>query len=136
MRPLRWRSVRFQRPGYDQPARAYTNIGIAYLNKGALAEAVEHFRKAVDYQANIPEVHHNLGITYAGLGRRAEAIRAFREAIRFRPSYVDAHFGLGNVLLTEGRKEEARLAFERVIALAPDSSIATESREQLKSLTP
>jgi Flp pilus assembly protein TadD len=122
--------------GYNQPARIYTNMGIAYLNKGALPQATEHFRKALDYQANLPEVHHNLGIAYAGLGRRAEAIRAFREAIRFRPSYVDAHLGLGNVLLAEGRKDEARVAFERVIALTPGSEIAADVREQLKSLTP
>jgi Tfp pilus assembly protein PilF len=125
-----------QVPGYDQPARAYTNMGVAYLDKGALVQAAEHFRKAIDYQANLPEVHHNLGIAYAGLGRRAEAIRAFREAIRFRPSYVEAHFGLGQVLLAEGRKDEARVAFERVIVLTPESNIAADAREQLKSLTP
>jgi Tfp pilus assembly protein PilF len=125
-----------QVPGYDQPARAYTNIGIAYLNKGALVQAAEHFRKALDYQANLPETHHNLGLAYTGLGRRAEAMREFREAIRFRPSYVDAYLGLGNVLLEEGRKDEARLVFERVIALAPGSDLAADLREQLKSLTP
>src|SRR5262245_32526260 len=122
--------------GYDQPARAYTNIGIAYLSKGAFTQAVEHFRKALDYQANLPEVHHNLGLAYTGLGRRTEAIREFREAIRFRPAYVEAYLGLGNVLLAEGRKDEARLVFERVIALAPGSDIAADLREQLKSLTP
>ena len=125
-----------QVPGYDQPARAHTNIGIAYLNKGAFVQAAEHFRKALDYQANLPEGHHNLGLAYTGLGRRAEAIREFREAIRFRPAYVDAYLGLGNVLLEEGRKDEARLVFERVIALAPGSDIAADLREQLKSLTP
>src|SRR5262252_5191166 len=124
-----------QVPGYDQPARAYTNIGIAYLKKGAFVQAAEHFRKALDYQANLPEAHHNLGLAYTGLGRRAEAIREFREAIRFRPTYVDAYLGLGNVLLEEGRKEEARRVFERVIALAPGSEIAADVREQLKSLT-
>lgn len=125
-----------QVPGYDQPARAYTNIGIAYLKKEAFSQAVEHFRKALDYQANLPEAHHNLGLAYTGLGRRAEAIRAFREAIRFRPAYVEAHLGLGTVLLEEGRKEEARVVFERVIALAPGSDLAADVREQLKSLTP
>jgi Tfp pilus assembly protein PilF len=125
-----------QVPGYDQPARAYTNIGIAYLKKGAFTQAVEYFQKALDYQANLPEVYHNLGLAYAGMGRRAEAIRAFREAIRFRPSYVDAHLGLGKVLLEEGRKDEARVAFERVIVLAPGSDIAANVREQLKSLAP
>jgi Tfp pilus assembly protein PilF len=123
-------------PRYDQPARAYTNMGIAYLNKGAFAQAAEHFRKALDYQANLPEAHHNLGLAYTGLGRRAEAIREFREAIRFRPAYVDAYLGLGNVLLEEGRKDEARLVFERVIALAPGSDLAADLREQLKPLTP
>ena len=125
-----------QVPGYDQPARAYTNIGIAYLDKAALAQAADSFRKALDYQVNLPEAHHNLGLTYAGLGRRVEAIQAFREAIRFRPSYVEAYLGLGHVLLEEGRKDEARLAFERVLALAPGSDIATGLQEHLKSLTP
>jgi len=125
-----------QVPKYDQPAQAYTNIGVAYLNKGAFVQAAENFRKALDYQANLPEGHHNLGLAYIGLGRRAEAIREFREAIRFRPVYVEAYLGLGNVLLEEGRKDEARLVFERVIALAPGSEIAADVREQLKSLTP
>lgn len=125
-----------QVPGYDQPARAYTNIGIAYLNKGALVQAAEHFRKALDYQANLPEVHHNLGLAYTGLGRRTEAIREFHEAIRFRPTYVEAYLGLGNVLLEAGRKDEARLVFERVLALAPGSDLGADVREQLKSLTP
>ena len=125
-----------QVPGYDQPALAYTNIGLAYLNKGALTQAAEHFRKALDYQANLPEAHHGLGLAYAKLGRRAEAIREFREAIRFRPSYVEAHLGLGKVLLEEGRKDEARVAFERVIVLAPGSNLAADGREQLKSLAP
>jgi len=125
-----------QVPGYDQPALAYTNIGIAYLNKGALTQAVEQFRKALDYQANLPEAHHGLGLAYAKLGRRAEAIREFREAIRFRPSYVEAYLGLGKVLLEEGRKDEARVAFERVIVLAPGSNLAADGREQLKSLAP
>lgn len=125
-----------QVPGYDQPARAYNNIGLAYLDKGAFTQAAEHFHKALDYQANLPEVHHNLGLAYTRLGRRADAIREFREAIRFRPAYVEAHSELGKGLLADGRKDEARLIFERVIALAPGSDIAADVREQLKSLTP
>lgn len=122
--------------GYNKPALAYTNMGVAYLDKGALAQAAEYLQKALDYQPNLPEVHLNLGKAYSGLGLRAEAIRAFREAIRFRPSYIEAYQGLGRVLLEEGRKEEARLAFERVIALAPGSDLAADLREQLKFLTP
>ena len=108
----------------------------SYLSTASYVQAEQEIRKALDYQANLPEAHHNLGLAYTALGRRAEAIRAFHEAIRFRPGYVDAHLGLGNVLLHEGRKDEARVVFERVIALAPGSNIAADLREQLKSFTP
>jgi Tfp pilus assembly protein PilF len=139
-----------QAPGQGQAAFAYTNIGLAYLQKGdlllaqgtqgqqeeMLLRAAEQFRKALDYQTNRPEIYHNLGRTYDFLGKRDEAIREFQTAIRISPSYAEAHFGLGRVLLFEGRKEEARQAFERVIALAPESKMAVDAREQLRFLTP
>ena len=125
-----------QSPGYDKPARAYTNIGLAYLRQGAAREAVEHFQKALQYQPSIPEIHHNLGLAYEQLGRRIEAIRAFREAVRLRPNYAAAYAGLGQVLLAEGRTEEAREAFKLVIDLDPDSNMAMASQEQLKRLSP
>jgi Tfp pilus assembly protein PilF len=139
-----------QAPGYGQPALAYTNIGLAYLQKGdflpaqgaqrqkeeMLVRATEQFRKALEYQTNLPEIYHNLGRAYDFLGKRDEAIREFQAAIRISPSYVEAHFGLGRVLLIAGRKEEARHALGRVIALAPDSKMAVDAREQLRLLTP
>lgn len=139
-----------QAPGYGQAAFAYTNIGLAYLQKGdllpaqgaqpqkeeILLRAAEQFRKALDYQTNLPEIYHNLGRTYDFQGKRDDAIREFQTAIRISPSYAEAHFGLGRALLFEGRKEEARHEFERVIALAPESKMAVDAREQLRFLTP
>lgn len=125
-----------QSPGYDKPARAYTNIGLAYLRQGAAEHAVEHFQKALQYQPSLPEIYHNLGLAYEQLGRRVEAIRAFREAVRLRPNYAAAYAGLGQALLAEGRTAEARKAFELVIDLDPDSNMAMASQEQLKRLAP
>jgi type IV pilus assembly protein PilF len=139
-----------QAPGYGQAAFVYTNMGLAYLQKGdllsaqgaprqtqdMLLRAAEHFRKALDYQTNLPEIYHNLGRTYDFLGQGDEAIREFQAAIRISPAYVEAHFGLGRVFFIAGRKEEARHAFERVIALAPESKMAVDAREQLRFLTP
>jgi type IV pilus assembly protein PilF len=146
-------------PHYSKPELAYTNLGLAYLKKGSLPQAVEQFRAALSHQPDLPEAHYNLGLVYLRLGDREQAIRAFREAIRYRPSYVEAYsslgkalleagrtdeanealghvVSLGKALLKAGRTDEARLAFERVVALAPNSDMAMTSRNQLKLLSP
>lgn len=145
-------------PHYGKPELAYTNLGLAYLKKGALPQAVEQFRTAITHQPDLPEAHYNLGLVYSRLGEREQAIRAFREAIRYRPSYVAAYsslgkalleagrmdeahvaleqvVSLGKALLKAGRTDEARLAFEHVVALAPNSDMAMTSRNQLKLLS-
>lgn len=125
-----------QDPRYEKPALAYTNLGLAYFEKGALRQAEGQLRTALEYRPDLPEAHHNLGLVYARLAERDKAIREFREAIRYRPSYVEAHVSLGRTLLEVGRRDEARIAFERVVTLAPDSDMAIASRKQLKFLTP
>lgn len=125
-----------QFPGYNKPALAYTNIGLAYLQKGLFQQAETHLKKALEYQANIPEVHHNLGLVYNRMRRFPEAIVAFQEAIRLRPSYIAAHHGLGQVFLGNGQKEKAREAFQNVIALAPNSPLAVDSQQQLQRIIP
>lgn len=125
-----------ENPGYDKPAIAYTNIGLAYVKKGEAHQAVDSLRTALEYQPSLPEAHHNLGLAYARLGERAQAAQSFREAIRYRPSYIEAHAELGKVLLEEGHRDEARAAFERVVALAPDSELAVAARRQLQRLNP
>jgi Tfp pilus assembly protein PilF len=125
-----------ENPGYDKPAIAYTNLGLAYLQKGEFPQAVENLRAALEYDPSLPEAHHNLGLAYARLGERTLAIRSFREAIRYRPAYVQAYAELGQVLLAEGRQTEARAAFERVVTLDPDSALAVAARQQLQRLNP
>lgn len=125
-----------QNPGYSKPALAHTNIGLAYLKKGVLLRAEEHFRTALEYQPALPEAHHNLGLVYTRSGKQFKAMLSFREAIRAWPAYTEAHASLGELLLQEGRADEARGAFERVIALEPDSELAVVSRQHLRQLSP
>lgn len=106
-----------QSPGYDKPAFAYTNLGLAYLQKGLLAQALIHFQKALEYQTDLPQVYHNLGLVYDRLGQPAEAIRSFREATRYQPSYVEAYHGLGKALLEGRQYAEATEAFREAIRL-------------------
>ncbi|MGQ4807940.1 Photosystem I assembly protein Ycf3 [Candidatus Entotheonellaceae bacterium PAL068K] len=125
-----------QNSDYEKLALVYTNLGLAYFKKGDLPQALEQLRTALEYRPDLPEAHHNLGLVYGRLQEPEKAIREFYEAIRYRSTYVEAHASLGRVLLEVGRTDEARIAFERVVTLAPNSDMASASREQLKRLRP
>ncbi len=118
-------------PGYDRPALAHVNMGLAYSQQGQFELAVAQFRRALTYRS-LPEAYHNLGLAYNRMERPDAAIQAFREAVRLRPAYA----GLGDALLAAGQVDEARRALERVIALQPDSPLAAASREKLDRLAP
>lgn len=124
-----------QNPGYDQPAFAHVNMGLAYSQQGQFAQAVVQFRRALNYRA-LPEAYHNLGLAYSQMGRHDPAVQAFRDAVRLRPTYAAAYAGLGEALLAAGQADEARQALERVIALRPGSPLAVASRTQLDRLPP
>ena len=122
-------------PGYDRPALAHLNMGLAFSQQGQFEPAVAQFRRALTYRS-LPEAHHNLGLAYDRMGRPDAAIQAFRDAVRLRPTYAAAYAGLGDALLADGQVDEARQALQRVLALQPDSAIATASREKLGRLAP
>ena len=122
-----------QNPGYDRPALAHVNMGLAYSQQGQFEPAVAQYRRALAYRS-LPEAYHNLGLAYDRMGRRDAAIEAFRDAVRLRPTYAAAYAGLGDALLANGQVDEARQALERVLALQPDSAIAKASREKLDRL--
>ena len=122
-------------PGYDRPAFAHVNVGLAYSQQEQYGQAVAQFRRALAY-LNLPEAYHNLGLAYSRMGRPDAAIQAFRDAVRLRPTYAAAYAGLGEALLAAGETDEAREALERVIALQPDSPLAVASRTRLDRLAP
>ncbi len=122
-------------PGYDRPALAHVNMGLAYSQQGQFELAVAQFRRALTYRG-LPEAYHNLGLAYDRMGRPDAAIQAFRDAVRLRPTYAAAYAGLGDALLAAGQVDEARQALERVIALQPGSPLAAASREKLDRLAP
>ena len=124
-----------QDPGYDRPALAHVNMGLAHSQQGQFDLAVAQFRRALSYRS-LPEAYHNLGLAYDRMGRPDAAIQAFRDAVRLRPTYAAAYAGLGDALLAAGQVDDARQALERVIALQPGSPLAVASREKLDRLAP
>jgi len=63
-------------------ARLYSNLGVALLEVGELAEAEEVLRAGLRLEPTLASGQNNLGILHLMLGRHAEAIRHFDLALR------------------------------------------------------
>jgi Tfp pilus assembly protein PilF len=119
---------------YQNPEKAYNNIGLAYMGKGDLISARRAFRDALAFHDNFPEAHRNLGTTYFQQGHVEDAIREFREALRLRPNYAEAHVDLGVAYLERGSQAEAIVQFQKVIQMDPESELAELAKWYLGTL--
>ena len=65
---------------------ALTNLGLAALNTGQLAESVQALQRVVDAQPQQPSAHRNLARALASAGRLDDAIAHVQEATRLAPA--------------------------------------------------
>jgi len=96
-------------------AEVHTNLGVALAERGRAAEAITHFRRAVELDPDHVRAYNNLGCLLAEEGRLAEAQAQFQSAIRLRPGDAEAHFNLGNVLSQQRRFPEAAAEYRRAV---------------------
>ncbi len=90
----------------------YTTLVKALLWSGAMEDALQVARSAVEKFPKSIEVLEALG--GAAMVNRVsdEAIRAYQQILAIRPGEEEASLQLGNVYLTDGKFEEARNTFQ------------------------
>jgi tetratricopeptide (TPR) repeat protein len=79
-----------------------TNLGVALQAQGRPDEAIQHYRRAVEMQADYAPAYNNLGVALRDRGRLDEAIAVYRQALRYRPEDAGAHVNLATALLERG----------------------------------
>jgi tetratricopeptide (TPR) repeat protein len=99
---------------------AHDNLGALLFREGRVREAIVHFQKAVEIDAEQPEPQANLGNALLQNGDVEKAIAQYYNALRIKPNYAEVHYNLGNALLHNGRADEAIDHYEKAIALKPD----------------
>ena len=107
----------FDRDPHHVPA--HVTLGQVLYERDRPAAAAEHFRAALAWTPDMPEVSFNLGqaLHEAGHPERAEA--AYRDALRSAPGYAPAHYRLGVMLQERGRTTQAAEHYRRAIATDP-----------------
>ncbi|MEJ1976380.1 MAG: tetratricopeptide repeat protein [Acetobacteraceae bacterium] len=93
--------------------------GMKLLERGALADATPHFRRAARLMPDNPEYRARLSETCFRLEQLDEAEREMRAAIELVADDPDLHACLGRVLARRGRLVEAVQSYQRAMALDP-----------------
>jgi Flp pilus assembly protein TadD len=111
-----WRDTIAKNP---DAGMAHDNLANILLARGALAEAVDHYREALRVKPNHVEARNNMGAALVRLGRVDEAIGHLREALRIQPIFSEPHFNLGVAYATQGKTADAIAEYSEAIRIRP-----------------
>jgi len=112
--------------------KAYNEIGMVKAGRGRLAEAIEAFKNALEYnekaevRQSMSNIDYNIGIALQRLGDNdgaltflQNAIRGYREDFSKEPASAKIAGRLGNALATVGSFGEAAEYFQQAVNLDP-----------------
>ena len=103
---------------------AHNNLGLAYRQRGELATAERHFRRALEIRPSLAPAWVNLGNLRLGEGDTGGAIAIYREAEARMPDAAEVQYGLGLALARAGRIAEALPHFEAAVRIQPQHRFA------------
>lgn len=95
-------------------------LGVQYLNKKNLREAIEKFEEAVKLNPSFVLAHYFLGNVLAKNGDLKKAESHLRSAIKLKPDYASAYNDLGNILTAQGNLEDALAQYITAIEKKPN----------------
>jgi tetratricopeptide (TPR) repeat protein len=102
----------------------HQNLGMDYLDRGELDQAIAEFQTAIQLDPKDAKAHYNLGLAYQQQDKLDEAAAAYQEAIGLDPDLANAHNNLGHIYYTQGRPEQAIAEYQEAIRINPDDDTA------------
>ncbi|MCK6445895.1 MAG: tetratricopeptide repeat protein [Planctomycetes bacterium] len=112
---------------------AHNNLGMAFLDSGAVPEAIVELEACVRIRPDYHRGQSNLASAYVQVGRYTEAERVYRSWIATHGDEAMMLANLGTLELRVGAFADARRTLERAVAL--DAAGATQARARLVDLT-
>jgi protein O-mannosyl-transferase len=106
---------------------ALNNLGIIFLDKGQLADAISKLQAAIDLRPENAPAHDNLAKALLKKGQVAEAMVHYRKFLELEPANVEARNTLGTVLIQQGHVREAIDQWREALATQPDNGNAASN---------
>jgi tetratricopeptide (TPR) repeat protein len=103
---------------------AENNLGIVFLGKGKLDEAISFLQSAADLRPDNSPAHENLAKAFLQKGRMADALVHYRKLLELQPDNIEVHNIVGTVLAQQGRVREGAEEWQKVLKIEPDNGNA------------
>ena len=106
---------------------ALNNLGIIFLDKGQLDEAISKLQAAIDLRPENAPAHDNLAKALLKKGQVAEAMVHYRKFLELEPANVEARNTLGTALIQQGHLREAIDQWQEALATQPENGNAASN---------
>jgi len=106
---------------------ALNNLGIIFLDKGQLDDAISKLEAAIDLRPENAPAHDNLAKALLKKGQVAEAMVHYRKFLELEPANVEARNTLGTALIQQGHVREALDQWQEALALQPENGNAASN---------
>jgi tetratricopeptide (TPR) repeat protein len=103
---------------------AQNNLGIVFLQKGQLAEAISLLQSAVDLRPDNSPAHENLAKALLQKGQVADALVHYRKLLELQPDNIEVHNIVGTVLVQQGEIRAGVEEWQKVLQIQPDNGNA------------
>jgi protein O-mannosyl-transferase len=100
---------------------ALTNLGIAYVERGNLQQAVDCYVRSLTIAPNSVEAHNAYGVVFLKTGQIDAALEQCKAALRINPDFAEAHSNLGTIYGIQGRFDNAVSEFRKALASDPNN---------------
>ena len=107
----------------DQPA-GQLQAGALYFSRNVMPSTLEHFQKAVVWDAQSAPIRHQFAIVLSAANRNQEAIEQLEAACRLAPQEGEYVYALGLAWNEAGNSAKSIEALERAVRLDPRNNRA------------
>ncbi len=116
-------------------AREHFEKGLQFSLKREYEAAIEEYKKSLEFNPSIPEVHNNLGFAYLDKGNIDNAISEQKKALEINPNLANGYYGLALALEKKNDIDGAINAWKSYLNLAqPHSRWWIKAKERLDNL--
>ena len=105
-------------------AKLLFQLATVEMRLGKSADAIAHFRRAIEMFPTMPRAHTGLGKALVESGRAAEALPVFEQAIALNAQDSEALISLGMLEETAGKLELARDYMTKTLETNPQNALA------------